>query len=111
MEEWDLFLAPICPSAKPVSGLAARNEVINNSWRNGPKISAGDLKFGRGNVEKIKGLCDDSSSSSNKAVTMGFGKYSQRPMSWVKDNDESYWEWAMENLDFFPGKAAKAGLV
>lgn len=109
MEAWDLFSAPICPSVvKSASGLAAK---IDESWRKGDKITFNDLKFGRGNVERIKSLCDDSSSSSNKMIIMGFGKYSQRPMSWVKENDESYWEWAMENLDFFPGKAAKAGLA
>jgi hypothetical protein len=41
---------------------------------------------------------------------MNFGKYRDKEMVWVKENDERYWDWCMETIGWFPGKVEKAGL-
>jgi hypothetical protein len=38
------------------------------------------------------------------APTLGFGKYRDKTPEWVQQNDEGYWDWAMENVPGFEKK-------
>lgn len=100
----------------------------SDEWKNGPKISFEDLKKNSGNIEYISCLEGEpivktpiiipplKKLSSSKAELkpsplMNFGKYKTKTMAWVQENDENYFEWCLENIDWFQGKAIKAGLL
>ena len=106
----------------------------SDAWKNGPKITKDDLKHGRGNVEFIsKTEIQTEKTFQTKSTTlphktgfkmpvktlpkqnscpiMNFGKYRDKPMKWVMENDIQYWEWCIENITNFEDRAIKANLV
>lgn len=100
----------------------------SEEWRNGPKISFQDLKTNSGNIEYISGLEGDpiiktainipplnkkssQQKPSSSSPLMNFGKYKTETMEWVQENDENYFEWCLENIEWFESKATKAGLI
>lgn len=112
----------------------AKKPSPTGQWLNGPKISAEDLKRGRNGVEKIsqdeamapgggpapkpeyRSWSPIEKKSPAKPAggkgepLMGFGKHRDKAMKWVRDNEPGYWEWCLENIDWFAGKVEKAGL-
>lgn len=92
----------------------------SEEWRNGPKITAEDLKNNTGNVEYISSIHDDvpivnnkkqttlnfksqkpKPAKSNSSPIMNFGKYRDKTITWVMDNDSNYFEWCLENVPSF----------
>lgn len=68
-----------------------------------PKIEGGQYGKKASAVKK-------SLNTGSEGPKMQFGKYKEKTMEWVRDNDPSYWEWCLESINWFPAKAEKAGL-
>jgi hypothetical protein len=106
----------------------------SDEWKKGPKITKEDLKYGKGNIEFISGLEGGSnkkfevknsalphktgfrmpvktSPKQSSSPIMNFGKYRDKPMKWVMENDSEYWQWCIENITNFEDRAIKANLV
>lgn len=88
-------------------------------WMEGVLISKADLKNGTGNVEIVtigewfgKGGGKSGGKTAEKGpLKLNFGKYKGRLASEVQDEDPNYWNWAIENVDWFRDQAKKAGLI
>jgi len=81
---------------------------VSGAWRKGVSISANDLRCGINGVQHISakeclggGAADE---------TMRFGKYREKTLKWVSENDSRYFEWCLAEVGGFDQRAAKAGL-
>jgi hypothetical protein len=84
------------------------------AWRKEPAwlalegITRSDLANGTGRIEKLSFPPWDSRcrASSNEAANslVGFGKYASKEITWVKENDISYFLWMKENVPKFAVK-------
>lgn len=128
MADFGLYLSDISKKPSP-----------SGEWlKNGRSISKDDLKYARNGVERIsaseamemgggrgpsaeyRGWTPISEKTKERPAikeglkaegpAMTFGKHKGKPMKWVKENDSNYWEWAMENIAWFPAAVKKAGL-
>ena len=76
---------------------SAKNRVLNKE------------SVGVGNKDKFSKKSN--SNSPKEESLIGFGKYSTRTYSQLKDDDPRYFEWASENIPRFRIKAAELGLI
>lgn len=93
----------------------------STEWLQGPRVTAEDLKHGRGCIERLAraefpGTAGSPVTRSNTAAqpslhVMPFGKHKGRSMAVVQDEDPSYWRWAIAEVSGFAAKAKKAGLL
>jgi hypothetical protein len=72
-------------------------------------IYKADLKAGKNGVEKITadqffGRAPVKDEPKPGEEVIHFGKYKNKPISWVKTNDKSYWHWLQENVKGFDKK-------
>lgn len=66
-----------------------------------PGISKQNLKFGTGIIEFLpKNILKggDENAPLDEGPIITFGKYKGKSAKWVRDNDGSYWDWAVENV-------------
>ncbi len=113
--------------------LRDKSKPISTEWLKGPKITAENLKKGTGCVELLarpEWIKDPSSQSvrgsmqnvgqprsggapqksmQNPAI-MPFGKYKNRLLVDILEEDPGYLRWAAENIDGFEAKLRKAGI-
>ncbi len=101
---------------------------LNGPWRQGPRITADNLKRGTGAIEHITAAeafpktgnrtgnvvaSATPKGAAQQRVTpvMHFGKHKGKEMSEVRDSDPGYWGWLIREVDGFEAKAKKAGLA
>jgi hypothetical protein len=99
---------------------AQDKQKIKPNWRNGPKwlnvvgISKDDLLNGSSYIEKLKyppwDKRNNKQANANTDGKIGYGKYADKSYSWVKENDQSYWSWSINNNNRFRQKASELGL-
>jgi hypothetical protein len=89
----------------------------------GPQLEKGQLHYDRimagygktGASTPSKGGESVSVKPKGKPLTkdspMGFGKYKDRTIGWVQQNDRHYFGWASENVDWFSEKLKSANLI
>ena len=65
------------------------------------KTGAGPIEFLPSNILKSPEVasCSENSAQTVKSGVFPFGKYKGKTFEWVKENDESYWSWAKENIN------------
>ena len=110
----------------------------SEGWKRGARISKEDLKNNTGNIEwltpglegepinkipivippereyrhgKLVETESSAKSPANSGGLIGFGKYRDKTLLWVKQNDNNYWNWATENIERLKVRAVEAGLV
>jgi hypothetical protein len=92
----------------------------NPNWRTGlfaeiEPISLEDLKNGSDRIERLpegfyknnKNLYTKTNNHKRKLEIkdkMGFGKYADESIEWVMKHDENYFEWVIENIEWFSKK-------
>lgn len=78
----------------------------DDSWKKGPKITFKDCVNGTGEMQKttIKEILGSKFVPDDE---MKFGKHKGQKLTWVKENDEGYWNWAIDNVGGFDKLAAK----
>lgn len=90
---------------------------VSGEWRKGPKITTADLLSGTGGVERVDwlktgkdtgNLADEN--PAKPIQIMGFGKFRDRQLSDIKQNEPGYWKWAVAEIKGFDKKAKAAGL-
>lgn len=81
------------------------------NWRTNPKylsingITRADLMNGTGFIEKLKYPPWDKRNDKQALDSkVGFGKYHDKEVKWVKDNDLHYFEWMISNVPKFAAK-------
>jgi hypothetical protein len=93
------------------------------AWRKNPKflaiqgVSKEDILNGSSYIEKLKYPPWDkrndspgSAANNNASSTIGYGKYASKSYQWVKDNDERYFSWMLDNVPKFAAAVKKLGL-
>jgi hypothetical protein len=83
-----------------------KQNVDKNAWKKGPRISLKNCMEGTGEMQKttLKEILGNKFMPDDE---MKFGKYRGKPLKWVKENDEGYWNWAIDNIPNFDKLAAK----
>lgn len=98
---------------------SAREVEHSNEWRLNPKwlaiigITKNDLENGSATVQKLKYPPWDRRNDAGfkpKDEKIGFGKYSGKTFSELKNENPQYWGWAIENIARFRIKATELGL-
>jgi hypothetical protein len=85
-------------------------------WLKGPTITQENLKNGTGAIEKVTPAVWFSKTSGKPATSskgplkMSFGKYKGRLAIEVREDDPHYWNWALDNVDWFAKQVKDAGL-
>lgn len=82
------------------------------NWREAPKwvnirgITRENLLNGTGCIDKLKYPPWDKRNSDGGRIdpTVGFGKYAEKEVSWVKEHDYRYFIWMKENIPKFAAK-------
>jgi len=102
-----------------------RNWSATGVWRDGAAISLDNLLQGTGPIERITsqewfrsgGQQAAAASQSCKewkppqGTKMGFGKYREKLMADVREDDPRYFRWCCDEIHGFKEKAKKAGLM
>jgi len=84
-------------------------------WLNIKGVTKEDLINGSAYIEKLPYPPWDSRNNKgaqqvNQTNLVGFGKYSSKEVSWVRDNDSNYFNWMLENVPKFAAKVKQLGL-
>jgi hypothetical protein len=94
---------------------------VDKNWRKGRVyqnivgVTNSDLENGSKYIEKLKYPPWDSRNDSKDDgkvmdVKIGYGKYSHKTYSEVKNDDPRYFEWCCENIPRFKAKVVQLGL-
>lgn len=92
---------------------------VSGEWRKGPIITSDDLRNGTGAIERVTSeeWFETAGSATArpagprkdwqppKGKTMGFGKYKDRLMVDVREDDSRYWQWCLDEIPSFRAKA------
>lgn len=97
---------------------------LNGPWRQGPRITAENLKRGTGPIERVTAeewfralgggkppAGQPKGAAQPRGDLMGFGKHATLTLTQVRDTQPGYWSWALENVKSFRQRAEKAGLA
>ena len=84
-------------------------------WRNIQGITKEELRTGSARIQKLNFPPWDKRSESEKSgdsggALVGFGKYSDKQITWVKENDARYFDWMVCNVPRFAAKVRELGL-
>jgi hypothetical protein len=83
----------------------------SEEWRKGPRITLEDCVRGTGSMQKMaKGelhgktqgaVAKSATTQRAKPATMGFGKFRERLLVDVYEQDRRYFDWCLENVNGF----------
>ena len=89
----------------------------SREWLKGNRITLEDLKTGRGAVERVtpevwfsKSSMKSAAGAAKGPLRVNFGKYKGKLATEVRSQDPHYWNWAIDNVDWFAKQAEEAGL-
>jgi hypothetical protein len=85
-------------------------------WKNIQGITKEELKRGSARIHKLNFPPWDKRSEGEKSggsggALVGFGKYSEKTVEWVKEHDFRYFSWLLENVPRFAAKVRELGLA